>query len=390
MLWFTWRDFRNPEAGGAEVFAYEVATRLAGRGHEVTLFTSEFEGCRDEELADGIRIIRKGTRYSVYREARECYRDRLSGEGFDTVIDEINTRPFLTPKFVNNGEKIFCLIHQLAREYWFYETPFPISSVGYYILEGRWLRNYADVSTITVSRSTAQDLLDLGFRSVSIVPEGVNFRPLDEVPEKEKYPVIAYVGRLKRAKRPDHAIKAFKLVKEKVPEAEMWMIGDGYFRPQLERMRIEGVRFFGSLPNPERREILKRAWVMVNPSVREGFGLNIIEANALGVPCAAYDVPGLRDSIRDGETGILARGGDVVALSQAILKILTDGSFRGELSHSALEYSRGFNWDRTADEFFRVITGDSPLAKAPNRLRRFNPTDVDILKNKSENNTLFD
>jgi hypothetical protein len=145
---------------------------VGSAGHEVTLFTSEFQNCKREEVVDGVRIVRAGERYSVYWKAKEYYRKRFSREGYDVVIDEINTRPFLTPKFVNKGEKVVALIHQLAREYWFYETPFPISYIGYHFLEDRWLRNYVDVPTVTVSESTRRDLLNLGFKKVSLFLKG--------------------------------------------------------------------------------------------------------------------------------------------------------------------------------------------------------------------------
>ena len=341
--------------GGAEVFTREVAKRWVEWGHQVTLFTSEFEGCKREEVVDGVRIVRAGGKYGVYRWARKLYRKRFSKEGFDVVVDEINTRPFFAPKFVNSDEHVVALIHQLAREYWFYETRFPLNYVGYYFLEDRWLRNYVDVPTITVSESTKKDLEEIGFKRVSVVPEGLNFRPLDEVPEKEAYPVVAYVGRLKRAKRPDHAIKAFKIVKEKVPYAELWILGDGPFKEDLAGMADEGVRFFEGLGDVERRELLRRSWVLVNPSVREGWGLNVVEANALGTPCVAYDVAGLRDSIKDGETGLLSEHGSVDDLAERILGVLHDGVMRERLGRNALEYSRGFSWDATAKEFMKVL-----------------------------------
>jgi len=355
ILIFNWRCWLNPEMGGAEVFTHEVAKRWVRNGHEVTLFTSEFPNCRREEFIDGIHVVRSGRKYSVYLKAKEHYREVFSKEGYDVIIDEINTRPFLAPKFVNNGEKIFALIHQLAREYWFYETPFPISHIGYHFLEKRWLRNYVDIPTVTVSESTKKDLLDLGFKRVSVIPEGLNFEPLDDLPTKADNPIVVYAGRLKRAKRPDHAIKAFKMVREKIPNAELWVIGDGPFRLELEKMAGEGVRFYGFLGNSERRELIKRAWVLVNPSVREGWGLNVIEANALGTPCVAYDIAGLRDSIRNGETGLLVENGDIGGLAEAITRILEDESLRRVLSKNALEYSRNFDWNKTADEFMRII-----------------------------------
>jgi glycosyltransferase involved in cell wall biosynthesis len=152
-------------------------------------------------------------------------------------------------------KKVFALIHQLAREYWFYETLFPISYIGYYFLEDRWLKNYVHIPTVTVSESTKKDLLDLGFKRVFIVPVGINSTSLSGVLEKEEHPVVAYVGRLKRAKRPDHAIRAFKIIKEKLPNAELWIIGEGPFCKDLKKMVTPegGVKFFGNMLDEERR-----------------------------------------------------------------------------------------------------------------------------------------
>jgi glycosyltransferase involved in cell wall biosynthesis len=342
--------------GGAEVFTREVAKQMVEKGHEVTLFTSEFPNCKKEEILDGVRIVRAGGKYSVYWNAKKFYKRYFSGERYDVVIDEINTRPFFTPNFVTNGEKVVGLIHQLAREYWFYETPFPLSYIGYHFLEHKWLRSYVDVPTVTVSESTRQDLLELGFRKVFVVPEGLNFTPLSEIPEKEEYPVVVYAGRLKRAKRPDHAIKAFKIVKKEIPNADLWIIGDGPYKKDLKKIAVDGVKFFGGLSNEHRRRLLARAWVLVNPSVREGFGLNVLEANALGTPCVAYDVAGLRDSIIDGRTGLLVKeNGDVTKLAEAMIKVLGDGALRKALSENALEYCKSFSWDRTSQEFEKVL-----------------------------------
>jgi glycosyltransferase involved in cell wall biosynthesis len=262
---------------------------------------------------------------------------------------------------VSHGEKIVALIHQLAREYWFYETPFPVNYLGYYFLENRWLRNYVDVPTVTISESTRKDLLAIGFRSVKTVSEGLNFEPLDKPPQKSEVPVIVYSGRFRRAKRPDHVIRAFVRVRERFPDAELWMIGKGPFEDNLKSISPEGVKFQSDLTNVERRELVGRAWVLVNPSVREGFGLNVIEANAVGTPCVGYDVPGLRDSIADQNTGLLARAGDIQDLAAKIVRVLEDETLRRHLGDNALEYSRQFTWDKCAQEFLTA-------ASAPDRI----------------------
>jgi glycosyltransferase involved in cell wall biosynthesis len=341
--------------GGAEIFTHEVAKRWVQGGHEVALFTSEFSGCKREEVLDGIRVVRRGGRLAVYWWAKRAYKQRFSKEGYDVVIDEINTRPFFMPNIVNDAQTV-ALIHQLAREYWFYETFFPINYVGYRYLENRWLKDYVDVPTVTVSESTKRDLLDLGFKKVFVVPEGVNFKPLGAVPEKQAFPVFVYVGRLTRAKRPDHAVRAFQIVREKMPESELWMIGDGPFRRDLERMAGYQVKFLGSLSNEDRRKQVSKSWVLINSSVREGWGLNIIEANALGVPCVAYDVAGLRNSVKEGVTGLLAAEADIENLAEKIAMVSQDDALRATLSRNALEYSKGFNWDETAKMFMNVLS----------------------------------
>jgi len=358
VLWLNWRCWLNPAMGGAEVFTYELAKRLVASGHDVTLFTSKFSGCKNEETIEGIKIVRAGGRFTVYRQAKRFYSKCHSKEGFDVIIDEINTEPFFAPKFAKNGEKVVALIHQLAREFWFYETPFPISYVGYHYLENRWLKQYVDVPTITVSESTRKDLTTLGYKHVDIVSEGLNFEPLQDLPKKSPKPIVAFSGRLKRAKRPDHAIKAFAMVKAKIPDAELWVFGEGPFKQTLEQIAGSGVRFFGNLNTPERRDLLSKSWVLMVPGLREGWGLNIIEANALGIPVVAYNVPGLCDSVRNNETGLLAESGNVEDLAKKTVSVLSDSLLRERLSLTSLDYSKQFSWDKTAEEFIKLITHD--------------------------------
>ena len=268
ILWFNWRDIKNPEAGGAEIYTHEIAKRLAEKGYSITLFTSKFRGCKEEEVIDGVRVVRDGGRYSVYQRAKEFY--KKNGNKFDIVIDEINTKPFHTPKFVDNG-KIVALIHQLAREFWFYETPFPVNLIGYYILERRWLKNYVNLPTITVSNSTKEDVESLGFRRIFIVHNGLNVEPVDRIPEKVEKPTIIFVGRMKKAKKPQDVIEAFKIVKKEIRDVQLWMVGDGYLRRKLES-KAKDVKFFGYVDKKTKDELVKKAWVIAVSGVREGWG----------------------------------------------------------------------------------------------------------------------
>lgn len=352
LLWFNWKDIRNPEAGGAEVFTHEVAKRLVALGYVVTIFTSSFPGAKHEETIDGVRIFREGSRLNVHGLGKKFYLGKK--DQFDIVIDEINTKPFMTPTFVDKPK--VALIHQLAREYWHYEVPFPASIVGFYLLERHWLRKYLDVPTITVSRSTEQDLIGLGFRKLSIVREGLSCQQIVADPIKDPVPTVVYLGRLTRAKRVDLLLDAFKHVKTSLPGARLVIAGDGYLLDKTRKLAADGVTVLGKIPGPDVPILLQRAWVLAYPSVREGFGLSIIEANSQGTPAVGFDVPGVRDAIRDGETGILVPNGDVLGLGRAISSILRDSALRLRMSKNAVSYSRNFDWDSTSAEFDRVLT----------------------------------
>lgn len=352
ILIYNWRDIKNPDAGGAEVFTYEIAKRLVEKGHNITWFTAKFPGCQKEEIIDGIKIIRDGNKYTVYLKAREYYKKYFSKQGFDIVIDEVNTIPFFTPKFVNNGEKIVVLIHQLAREFWFYETKFPINYLGRYFFEDRWLKNYVDIPTMTVSESTKKDLIDLGFKDISIIPEGINFKPLDCVGEKEKDPTFIFVGRLKKAKLPDHAIKAFELVKKEIPNAKLWVVGNGYYKKELEEMACDGVTFFGSIDGKKKLELMSRAWAILVPGVREGWGLVVTEANAMGTPAIGYNVNGLRDSIKDEYTGFLCDS-NCESMAKKCIKFLNSDKeymFKNDLRSASL-----FDWDISTEKLMEIV-----------------------------------
>ncbi len=362
ILWFNWRDIKNPDAGGAEVFTHEVCKRLVNKDgiESITLFAASFDGCKTEEMVDGVRIARGGNKYTVYGKAREFY--NANKQGFDLVVDEINTKPFNTPSFVH-GKPIVALIHQLAREFWFYETKFPINLLGYYFLERYWLSKYRDIPTITVSESSAQDLKEWGFKNVHVVPEGLSFSPLQILPEKEIKPTVLFVGRLKKAKKPDDALRAFRIIRDEMPEARLWIVGSGYMEDELREMARSmfptesgDITIFGRQSNSQKLELMSRAHVLLVPGVREGWGLVVTEANAMGTPAVAYDVPGLRDSVIDGVTGALVHSGDYVGMAIAAVDLLKEHIKRKSYSRNGMNNAKYFGWDKTTDAILTVIT----------------------------------
>ena len=345
-----WKDLDHPAAGGAEVYVQRVAERWVARGHAVTLFCAEVAGRPQDEVSRGVRIIRRGGRLGVYREARRFW-GRTGPEHFDLVIDAVNTRPFMTPRFVS-GVPCVALIHQLCREIWWYETPLPVAIAGRFWLERRWLSAYRHTPVLTISESSRQSLCDYGLERVTVVPEGVEVLIRPAVAREER-PTILFVGRLTRNKRPDHAVRAFAALRESVPEAQMWVLGDGPMRARLERTAPAGVRFFGRVDETRKRSLMARAHVLVVSSVREGWGLVVDEAAAMGTPSVGYDVAGVRDSVT-------AAGGELVApnpaaLAAAIGRLLTrapaDSGWRG----GALP------WPEVADAVLRAAAPGLPV-----------------------------
>ena len=167
---------------------------------------------------------------------------------------------------------------------------------------------------VTVSASTRSDLLALGLSDVRLVPEGVDRPPDFTDVQKEAVPTLLYVGRLAANKRPEDAVRAFRVVQDSLPQARLWIIGQGPLEERLRRSLPSGADLLGFLPRAEMYRRMARAHCLLVPSVREGWGLVVSEANSVGTPAVGYDVPGIRDSIRGGVTGLLADAGDPAAL----------------------------------------------------------------------------
>jgi len=347
ILWFNWRDIKHPEAGGAEVLTHEVMRRLVQRGHKMTLFCPRVSGVPHEEQIDGINVIRCGGKYTVYSRGRSFF--KKNKESYDLIVDEVNPRPFLNPKILN-GKPALVLFHQMIREEWFYELPFPLN---YFcnLYENKWLIPYRDTLTLTVSQSSRRDLEAIGFKYVKVIPMGISREPLSEITEKENDPTLVFIGRLKRHKLPDHAIKAFIILKNYMPSAKLWVIGDGYMLKDLEKSNYKDIKFFGHVQNEVKYDLLSKAHAVLIPSVREGWGLIVTESNAMGTPVIAYDVNGLRDSVQDGRNGILLRDKNPESLAKSAVKLFADKEKLRSLTINALEYSRQFNWDNTAAYF---------------------------------------
>jgi glycosyltransferase involved in cell wall biosynthesis/O-antigen/teichoic acid export membrane protein len=348
VCFINWRDVENPEAGGAEVVVHEVAKRWVCRGYDVTQLSSRFAGAPATARIDGVYIRRLGrlrTGSFHLRVQRELARLR----GFDVVVESVNTIPFLTPMWRNRLPTTVAVFHQLAADVWDAELPRPLARLGRW-LELRLLSLYRETPVVAVSASTRDDLVELGFGNVAVVANGRDEPPPDfSRPPKEPTPTFLYVGRLTANKRPEHALHAFRVIKRTIPEARLWLVGRGQLETQLRRELPPGAELLGHVSRRELYERMARAHCLLVPSVREGWGLVVIEANAVGTPAVGYEVPGIRDSIRPGETGFLVPAGDPEALGSAAIALVGEPERYESLRRAAMEWAETFSWDATAE-----------------------------------------
>jgi glycosyltransferase involved in cell wall biosynthesis len=357
ILALNWRDPHHPEAGGAELNLFEQARRWVRAGHEVTVVSARRGGTtvlpRTADI-DGITVRRMGGRFSVYLLAAWYLVTQASK--FDRILDVANGIPFFVPLFTRRPMAL--LVHHVHARQWFAEFGRPIGAIGWMIERFVVPLVYRGKSTIAVSPTTRDALLATGFRDdrVHIVYNGVTST---EVTDEETRPnVIAYVGRIKRYKRLDLLVRALPAIREAVPGARLVIAGDGDAVPELQALVAElglgdAVRFLGFVDEATKDRLLSAATVFATPSMHEGWGLSVIEANSQGTPAVAYDVPGLRSAIRHGETGLLARTDEAFRL--ALIAILSDEALRDRLADGARAWAARFDWDASARRTLSIL-----------------------------------
>jgi glycosyltransferase involved in cell wall biosynthesis len=355
ILWFNHRDPKHPEAGGAEVRIREVGKRLVRMGCSVRVVCERWAGSEAVEFFDGVEVVRVAGRYGLHFKVPFL----LNGDGdFDVVVDDVaHAVPWFSSLFTR--KPVVGQIHHLHGSVLGLELP--AYSAGLVALGERSLKYFYRVF-VAVSASTKRGLIE-GFGipgdRVFVIPNGVDFGLYRAVCGKFSVPTVLWVGRVKRYKRVDHVLRAFRIVKKRVPEARLVIVGDGDYLPFLKRLAewlgLDDVVFVGRVSEEEKVRFMSGAWVVVCASVVEGWGLTVTEAAACGTPCVGYDVDGLRDSVVDGFTGFLAGSGDVGDLAGKIVRVLEDEVLRRRLSRNALEHAKKFSWDKTAEEFMKVL-----------------------------------
>ncbi len=360
ILVFNWQDLTNPLAGGAEVHLHEVFERIAALGHEVTLFCHHFEGAPREEVRNGIRIVRQGGRSLFNFHVPLAYFKRFRKERYDVVVDDVNKIPFYTPLFVR--EPVQGVTHHLFGKSIFLETIFPFAAYVY--LSERLIKPvYRRVHFIIGSPSTHKEYLEWGFPKdqVTVVNYCVN-KEIYYPDASNSYDLrrIGYFGRLKKYKSVDHLLQAMDRIRDDYPQLHLDIIGDGDDKVRLEEVTRDlglgdRVTFHGFIDESEKAPMLQRMNFVVNTSSKEGWGLTVVEANACGAPVVAANVPGLRDSVVDGETGLLYDFGNIDDLVAKMRVFLDSVEQRNRFRERALAWAAKFDWDVATEETLSII-----------------------------------
>ncbi len=352
ILVVNWNDRENPAAGGAELHLHEIFGRIASNGHRVDLLASGWKGSAPRAFLDGIDVHRVGTRYSFQFNARRYFRERLLGNRYDVLVEDLNKIPLYTPRW--NGPPVVGLVHHLFGRTIFSEAPLHMAA-SVWLAERGIPFVYGGLPFEAVSESTADDLVARGIprKSIRVIHNGIDtgfFTPSPDARSPD--PVFAYVGRLKRYKGVDLVLQAFATLDR--TGATLEIAGTGDYRDHLEKLaRTLGissrVRFLGYVSEEEKRDLLRRAWASVYASPKEGWGLTNLETQACGTAVVASDSPGLRESIIDGETGILVPHGNTVALASALARIADSPGKANALGIAGRRFAERFTWDRSAD-----------------------------------------
>jgi glycosyltransferase involved in cell wall biosynthesis len=302
-----WRDPKNPLSGGAERVTLAYLAGLQKRGHEVFWYANDFPGCEPEETIENVRIIRGGGMGTSVVKARRWYKQQAP---FDLVMDQHHGIPFYAPWWCKTN--CVAYIHEVLGPIWGSFYPWPLSSIGRW--QERWTHWFYRKVPFWTGNGTTRDILQRhGVRSVTIIPYGIKTQALASLPDK---PLAAplrliVVSRLAPNKRIDHAIRTVKCLADLDVAAHLTVVGTGEVEAQLHQLTAElqlggSVTFTGPLSEADKDARLRDAHLLLHTSLREGWGLNVTEANAMGTPGVVYPVPGLIESTLHGETGLVS------------------------------------------------------------------------------------
>lgn len=354
ILLVNWNDRHNPQAGGAEIHLHALFGRLAQWGHSVDLIASGWPGAPHQATVDGIRVHRTGGRHSFALRARGAVRRALAAAAYDVLVEDINKVPLYLPALT--ALPCCAIVPHLFGTTAFVEASWPLAAAVWaaerpipWIYRRAWFH--------AISDSTRDDLVRRGVpgERITVIYPGVDsaqYHPDPRFP-RSAAPQFLYVGRLKRYKGVETALRALAVARRTRPDLVLLIAGQGDDRARLERVAaalgLDGaVRFLGFVSEEDKRRLLCESWAVVFPSPKEGWGITNVEAAASGTPAVVSDSPGLRESVRHGVTGFLVPHGDPDALADRLLALAADRGLVARLGAQARVFAEGLTWDAAA------------------------------------------
>lgn len=370
-----YRDLRHPQAGGAEVYVDEIFQRIAAAGHRVTLVCGRHSGAPAEDRQGRLRVRRVGNTATVNIAGARHALALARTERVDIFVESICKLPFLMPLFTRTP--VLPVVHHLFGGTIFYQLN-PVLATYAWLYERLIPRCYRGLRVVTVSESTSCDLRRRGLVASRFdeVHNGVDLRRLQQhgFASPRARPILVYVGRLRRYKQIDIALRAFARARLAVPQAEFVLVGKGDDQARLQQLVEQlgigdAVTFAGYVSEDEKLAWMHRAHALVYTSPKEGWGIATIEAGACGTPVLASDADGLRDAVRHGETGFLIPHRDEAAWAARMAEVMTDAELRTRLGAAGREWAQRFTWDAEAEKMRRIIeavaTGQAPATRSP-------------------------
>lgn len=345
---------------------WEYARYLSFLGHEVTYVAAGYPGAAREERVDGLNVVRLGRIHTLWLRSFLYY--ELRGRGrFDVVVTEGfggSRIPRLAPLYVR--EPVLTEWHQVYRPLFAAQYPKAMNGPLNFL---EWLTCRVHRSTLVRAgtEEVKNDFIRLGFRpdKVFVLPVSVREEWLaDSKPSLSSEPHLVWLGKIRKYKRPDHAVRALSKVIQRFPQARLTIAGrhdDLAYERQLLLLVSElnlgdSVDFRFNISEEEKRSLLRQARVLLLPSAVEGFGIVVLQANSCGVPVIASS--GVPESVVAHETtGLRYPSGDIDALAAGICRLLGDHELHESLSRSARSFSQGFGWQNIGAQYAAIVEG---------------------------------
>jgi len=358
IAFLSWRDTTHPDGGGSEVFVESLGAELVGRGHEVTVLCARYRGSTAREIRRGVRLRRLGGRLSVYPLGLLWLWWRR--RHVDVVVDVVNGLPFGAPLVRRRG--VLALVHHVHAAQWHIIYPGWRGRLGWFVESRVVPLIYRRTHFLTVSESSRRDLRHLGIAEerLHVVRNGI---PAIDRPRVHPSPTprLCVLARLVPHKQIEHAFAVVAALAPEFPDLHLDVVGEGWWHGRLEQdVAAAGVAdrvtFHGHVPDDRRDAVLARSWLLVIPSVKEGWCLAVSEAARVGRPSIAYaSAGGVTESIVDGTTGLLVA--DLDAMVEATRLLLRDPALRSRLGEAARAGVRELTWQRSAHDFEQVVRG---------------------------------